>query len=153
MFIQRYLTDVQYQSADATKLSAVDGLIARPPATARSRVTNGRLVAGVDGRSSDARRFRDVSRELEAGIGGVLTEADRVLIRQAAALTVQAERQQAAIVNGEAVDADELVRLANAVARTLAAVTRKQRRGQHNGPTLAEYLAGKKNTPAVLPAP
>lgn len=62
----------------------------------RSRATNGRLLPG-DGRSAPARRFRDVVRafaaELEAA--GPISEADRSLIRRAAALTIQLEGLEA----------------------------------------------------------
>ena len=53
--------------------------------TLRSRVTNGRkLVAAVDGRSAEARRYRDLVMSLADDLGGALavTEAQRALIRQ-----------------------------------------------------------------------
>jgi hypothetical protein len=54
-------------------------------ATNRSRVTNGtQLLVGVDGRSPNGRRFRDLVRAYEAEFGSA-TEVDRNLIRQAEA--------------------------------------------------------------------
>jgi hypothetical protein len=65
-------------------------------------VTNGSaLLVGIDGRSSTARRFRDLVAAFEAEIGGNLTEVERGLVKQAAALTIRAERPQADIVNGK----------------------------------------------------
>ncbi len=115
---------------------------------ARSRVTNGkRLLEGVDGRSAPARRYRDLIAAFTADLGGEanLTEADRQLIRQAAGLSVRAEKLQADIVNGCDVDSDLLVRISNAAARLLGAVRRD--RGKNDAPSgptsLSDYLAGK----------
>src|ERR1700733_641059 len=86
----------------------------------RSRVTNGsKMVAGLDGRTAVARRFRDLQISYADDLGGaaVLTEAQRTLIAQTATLQVQAERVQAAVLNGDSVDAEQLTRLANSVAR------------------------------------
>jgi hypothetical protein len=78
--------------------------------TNRSAISNrSRLLPGIDGRSATARRFRDICYETE--IGGNVTEVERDLVRQAAGLTLRAEQLQAAIVRGEAVDNDELIRL------------------------------------------
>src|SRR5215203_5415312 len=82
--------------------------------TNRSAVTNGtRVLNGVDGRSASGRRFRDLIRDFGEPFGGLkaLTGSDRVLVKQAAALALRAESMQAAIVNGEAVDHDALIRL------------------------------------------
>jgi hypothetical protein len=75
--------------------------VARRSTTNRSAVTNGsKLLVGIDGRSPAARRFRDLIQLYETEVGGVLTEVERGLIRQAAALTIRAEQLQAAIVEG-----------------------------------------------------
>jgi hypothetical protein len=71
-------------------------------ATSRSKVSNGtRLLQNVDGRSSSARRFRDLVNAFEEEVGGPLSEVERGLIRQAAALTFKAEELQSALVKGE----------------------------------------------------
>ena len=57
-------------------------------------VTNGaKMIAGVDGRSAEARRYRDLAMSFADDCGGAasLTEAQRALVAQAAALTVQSE--------------------------------------------------------------
>ena len=64
--------------------------------TTRSRVSNrSRILPGVDGRSATARRFRDICRSYEIDFGGNVTEVERDLIRQAAALVVRSEQMQA----------------------------------------------------------
>jgi hypothetical protein len=47
-----------------------DGVAERLP-TVRSRVTNGaKMIAGVDGRSADARRYRDLAMSFADDAGG-----------------------------------------------------------------------------------
>ncbi len=127
---------------------SVDGApVAQRPLTARSRVTNGRrTLEGVDGRSASARRFRDLLESFSAEYGGVgsLNETTRALIRQAASLTIRAEQLQAAIVRGEPVDPDELIRLTNTARRTLAGIRRKEQPKV----TLSGYLATKRGDAA-----
>lgn len=86
----------------------------------RSAVTNGsKLLRGVDGRSPEARRFRDILESLRAEFKADLSEGDLALCRQAAGLTVKAEAIQATIVQGGDVDTSQLVRVTNALTRTL----------------------------------
>jgi hypothetical protein len=111
--------------------------------TNRSAVTNGtRVLDGVDGRSAGGRRFRDLIRDFSKPFGGLeaLGEGDRVLIRQAAALALRAEAMQAAIINGEAVDHDALIRLSGEARRILSSIKRRAERPK--GPALNHYLAG-----------
>lgn len=94
-----------------------------------------RGLARVDGRSAAARRFRRLCREFAADLGGEdsLTAAERALIEQAAAMTMTAQDAQAALLRGETVDTDGLVRLGNCSARLLSAlgVQRRKRRPAH----------------------
>jgi hypothetical protein len=92
------------------------------PSRQRSRITNGsKLVAAVDGRSAEARRYKDVAFSLADDLGGAagLTEAQRALVRQVAAMTVQSEKLQGAVLRGEEVDIEQLTRLSNALSRML----------------------------------
>jgi hypothetical protein len=112
--------------------------------TNRSKVTNGsKLLTGIDGRSATARRFRDLSADFarEHGGGSALSPAELGMVRQAAAITLRAEQLQAAIVRGEPVLADELIRLSSEARRILSGLRR--RHSQKAPPTLTEYLAGK----------
>ena len=75
----------------------------------RSSVSNGsRLfaVAGVDGRSLTARRFRDLIEEISNDLGGpaVLSEGQRQLIRRAASLSIMAESIEADMARDMAFD-------------------------------------------------
>lgn len=91
--------------------------------TNRSKVTNGvKLLRHLDLRSHDGRRYRDLVDAFKAEFGSGLTEGQMAPIRLAAALTVQSEAMQAAIVRGERVDREELTRLANAQTRALRAL-------------------------------
>jgi hypothetical protein len=122
--------------------------LANRPATVRSKVSNGtRLLAGVDGRSATARRFRDLIAELtiEAGGGEGLSAAERGAIRQAAAILLRAEQVQAAIVKGEPVDNDEFIRLSGEARRVLAGL--RKRAPPPPGSLLKDYLRNRTQKP------
>ena len=113
------------------------------PLTVRSAITNDPLkLRGVDGRSETARRFRDVAIALTDDCGGAdrLSEPTRLLIRQAAMLTIQVEQLQAKIVAGEDVDHEQVIRLSNVLTRVLAALGLKKCQRRDTGPSLADYL-------------
>ena len=97
----------------------------------------------VDGRTYGARRYRELSMSFADDLGGAdkLTEAQRTLVRQAATLHIQAERVQAAVLRGEAVDEEQLTRLSNALARVLAALKTRTKPASAPGQALADYLA------------
>lgn len=93
------------------------------PSRQRSALTNGaHMLAGIDGRSAQARRYRDLCMAFADELGGevAMTEAERALCRQAAALTVRSEEMQAALVRGDAVDDEQLTRLMNSASRALS---------------------------------
>jgi hypothetical protein len=109
----------------------------------RSRVTNGsKLVAGLDGRSAQARRYRDLIISYSDDLGGAdrITEAQRTLIGQAATLQIQSERVQAAVLRGEQINLEQLTRLANASTRILSRLGLKRERRDATL-DLAAYLA------------
>lgn len=117
--------------------------------TNRSAVSNrSRLLDGIDGRSASARRFRDICRAYEAEVGGNISDVDRDLIKQAAALTLRAEQLQADIVNGKPGDDDRLIRLSGTANRILSAI--KKRAAKHSAPkpTLRDHIAARRSAPA-----
>ena len=123
-------------------MSSIHASAERSP-TLRSRVTNGsQLLANVDGRTADARRYRDLCMSLADDLGGAsdLMEAQRALVRQAAAMIVQSERLQSAVLRGELVDCEQLTRLANAATRILSRLGIKRRHVDPT-PTLADVIA------------
>ena len=73
-----------------------------------------------------------------------MSEVERDLIRQAAGLTLRAEQLQGAIVRGEAVDNDELIRLSSTAKRLLDAIRAKAAKNKPTGAAaLQEYVARK----------
>jgi hypothetical protein len=100
----------------------------------RSKVSNGTrlLAADIDGRSSHARRFRDLVRAFTAELGGTLSELERGLVRQAAAIVLKTEQMQEELVRGKSVDTDELIRLSSESRRVLAAITGTGRKQRHH---------------------
>jgi hypothetical protein len=92
----------------------------------RSRLTNGsQIVADVDGRSTWARRLRDLIQLHLADLAGEASEAERSIVRRAAALTVELERMETSFaLAGEALpeQLDLYQRTANSLRRLLEAV-------------------------------
>jgi hypothetical protein len=73
-----------------------------------------RIIVGVDGRSQEARRFRDIVDVLLAEFGA---GADPVALRELAGLKLSCEVTQAALLNGDAKARSDLVRISNLVSR------------------------------------
>lgn len=94
---------------------------ARSARKARSRISNHTdlLPEIVDGRSSAARRFRDLVSAYLSDQGGLgqCSEVKIGLLRRLAAVTVQAEILEARMVNGEEVDVGTLCTLASTTVR------------------------------------
>jgi hypothetical protein len=129
-----------FEAARSTEVR--DDIVPRP-SRQRSRITNGsKLVAAVDGRSAEARRYKDVAWNLADDLGGAagLTEAQRALVRQVAAMTVQSEKLQGAVLRGEMVDVEQLTRLSNALSRMLHRLSLRKPRAKPTSP-LAEHFA------------
>jgi hypothetical protein len=118
------------------------------PARNRSRITNGAVVDG-DGRSAWGRRMRDLISLHLSDLGGAdnVSEAEKSIIRRVATLTVELERMESVFAEaGEALpdQLDLYNRTAGNMRRLLEAVG-LERRSKDVTPSLAEYLAGKKN--------
>ena len=117
------------------------------PRNLRSRITNGAdILHGIDGRLASARRYRDLTEAFRAEFGLGASEREMAAIRLAAALTVQSETLQAAIVRGERVAEEELTRALNAQARALRELRLMQKRraprpgGRHELDAIADGL-------------
>ena len=109
---------------------------------ARSRITNNvrESLVGVDGRSERARRYRDLLEGLivEFGPG----EPDN--LRALAAMKLSLEATQAAVINGDVLRSEDLVRLANVISKRERELRAKQRQREVEQPTgLRTRLAGK----------
>jgi hypothetical protein len=123
-------------------LTVVDESAATRKRKGRSRVTNHKdLLPKLDGRSSAARRFRDLVNSYIADMGGAdqCSDIKLGLLRRLAAVTVQAELIEARMINGEAVDIGTLCTLASTTVR-LSQRLGLERVAKDVGPTLADYL-------------
>jgi hypothetical protein len=98
----------------------------------RSKISNGRLLTSVDGRRAYARRFRDLVIAFEAEVGGTLGELERGLVRQAAAVSLRTEQMQEALVRGEKIDDDALIRMSGEARRILSSLSGTTRKRHHN---------------------
>ena len=117
--------------------------VATPSPTTRSRLTNGRelFLADVDGRSREARRFRDVYAALIAHLGGEehASETKRHLAKRASALIVWAEVEEAKLATGETLDVQIYTTAVNALRRLLVDLG-LERVARDVTPSLGEYL-------------
>jgi hypothetical protein len=125
----------------------VDHRVPRP----RQRATAGGIqLPRLDGRTVSARRYRDLVIAFEAEVGvGSLTESEKSLIRQAAALTLRAEELQSALVLGADIDTDLLVRLSGTAKRILGSIGAKADKNKPDGSAdLMSYVASRAAQPA-----
>jgi hypothetical protein len=109
----------------ALESSAARPVITPLPRNLRARVTNeSRMLVGIDGRSAEARRFKDLVDGFADALGGeaALTEAQRVAVRRAAELTVLSEQTRTRALRGEPVDPLALCRLEGMTARAVRAL-------------------------------
>jgi hypothetical protein len=83
-------------------LSVASTVEAETKPTARSRVTNGCTLPGVDGRSTWVRRLRDLMGLHLSDLGGeeATSEAERSIVRRASTLTVELERLELRFATG-----------------------------------------------------
>jgi hypothetical protein len=100
----------------------------------RSRLTNGACwPADLDGRSTWARRLRDLISLHTADLGGDenVSEAERAIVRRAAVLIVELERQELAFAESEGAptiaDLDAYQRASNSLRRLLQSVGLQRR--------------------------
>jgi hypothetical protein len=101
--------------------------LAGRPHTEDSRKASGRsglsnraeLLPGIDGRSTTARRFRDLVSDMIADAGGreMVSECKLQLIRRFSASCCLAERLEAVMASGRDIDASRHCVLANTSAR------------------------------------
>ena len=116
-------------------------------AVARTRVTNGReVLPGVDGRTFWARRMRDLVALHVSDLGGpeACSEAEKSIVRRAAALTIELERLEQRFARAEPddishPDLDMYSRLSNTLRRLLD-MNGLQRRSRDITPTIEQYV-------------
>jgi hypothetical protein len=115
-----------------------------PKPQAGTRKGNGAIVmAGVDGRTSQARRFKEVLSMLVQDMGGDPTEAQKAIAARAATLAVWCEQSEVAYAQGEGFDVASYTTASNAMRRLLTDLG-LERRAQDVTPDLGTYLARKR---------
>ena len=115
-----------------------------PPEFSTRRGTGAIVLAGVDGRSMMARRFREITSGIERDLGGDLTEAQRQLLARAATLACWCEDRETELARGEQFDAAEYATISNALRRLLTDLGL----GRHSKdvtPDLHSYINGRVN--------
>jgi hypothetical protein len=119
--------------------------VARAKDPQRSAIANGKLLPGVDQRSSWVRRCRELIADHLADLGGEdnASSAERSIIRRAAVLSVELEllESQFALAGQATVEQlDAYQRCASSLRRLFESIGIK-RRPKDISPTLSEYLA------------
>ena len=112
--------------------------------TARDKISNGTriLPVGVDMRTATGRRLKYLIRSFHEALGGGdISEIELAQLRQVATLTLKAEQVSAALVRGESIDADQLIRINSEIRRILQQLGVKAAAQKSAAPTnLAELL-------------
>ena len=87
------------------------------PAIAAASLSKSLVIGGreVDGRTLEARRYREICSNLRDDIGVEPSTAQWLLIQRAAGLSVQIENIETIITSGEAIDTHEYSKLINTV--------------------------------------
>lgn len=95
----------------------------------------------VDGRSSFARRYRDLVDGLMASIPGDLSEPDKLQVRNAASLQLHAEELTARMCRGEAIDPESITRAVNGANRAIARLQKGRKAPRAGASSVSDYLA------------
>lgn len=121
--------------------------------TAPARLTSRtRTVAGADGRVRGVRRVRDTELALAAEFFGcepsALLPSQRIAVSTVAALRLRLDDLRTSIATGQAIDDENLTRVANLVGRELGRLERqaalaKKAKGSGGPDALRAYLAAK----------
>jgi hypothetical protein len=118
-------------------------MIAPPKPQAGTRRGNGSsLLSGVDGRTLQARRFKEIFTNLAQDMGGDPTEAQKAIAARAATLAVWCEQAEAEFANGGELDVLAYATVSNAMRRLLSDLG-LERRAKDVTPDLASYIAAK----------
>jgi hypothetical protein len=108
----------------------------------RTRVSNRHdILPNVDGRSLIARRYRDIANAIAIDQGGAdrLSEAKLQLIRRFSAAAVLAERMEARLARGEAIDIQEHALLCSTLTRLVQRIG-VNRVAKDITPNLQDYI-------------
>ena len=128
--------------------AGLDGTLKADRGPIEGRLKPDTKIDQIDARTRAGRRFKALIRSLSDDLGADLSEAEMALVRIAAATIVRAEQLQASIVNGDAIDDAELVRLVNSTTRVIRELhALKKARGKSGPSALDQYLAARSAEP------
>lgn len=118
-----------------------------PSLTSRSAISNGSqlfISDAIDGRSKEARRFRDVLSQIMDDLGGIdhLSEGQKQLARRAALMSLECEKLEAKAVAGKEIDLEAFGKLTDRIGRVFQRLGLK-RQPKDVTPSLVQYLASK----------
>jgi hypothetical protein len=97
-----------------------------------------RLQKVADGRSTWARRHRQLAAGFAADLGSNLPAIDQALVDHAATVALEAEQMKAAQLNDEAIDLEQLVRLTNSLTRLRVELGKRAEAKVERPPTVQE---------------
>jgi len=125
-------------------MSATRTPLTPPKPQAGTRKGNGQIVlAGVDGRTGQARRFKEILATLVQDMGGDPSEAEKAIACRAATLALWCEETEVGYAQGGDFDVLTYATASNAMRRLLADLG-LQRRAKDISPSLPDYLARKR---------
>jgi len=125
-------------------MSEARSQLAPPKPQAGTRRGNGGfLLAGADGRSTRARRFKEIFSTLAQDIGGDPSEAQKAIAARAATLCVWCEQAEVAYASGGELDVLTYSTVSNAARRLLTDLGLERRARDVTPPSLHEYIATK----------
>ncbi len=106
------------------------------------RTRGGTRLPRVDGRTLAAKRYRELLEVCEAEFGAAQSSADRELFHTWATLSLLGEQMAAALVRGETIDHDALVRTSSEARRVWSALKGKAAENKPaTGPSIEELFA------------
>lgn len=112
------------------------------PNFATRQGTGSALLPGVDGRSTMARRYRELVTTISDDLGGDLPAAKQAIVNRAATLIAWCEQAEAEFARTGELDTATFTTATNTLRRLLADIG-LERQCKDVTPTLHEYLADK----------
>jgi hypothetical protein len=109
---------------------------------ATRKTSSGIPLPRFDARRRASRRYAELVLAFESEVSGELTDADRVMISQAASMSLRAEQIRESIVAGNVVDDDDAIRLASEIRRILIALKAKGSKNKPAPITMRQRLMG-----------
>jgi hypothetical protein len=113
------------------------------PAVRRGLPGKTGAVAGMDGRSREAKRLRAIVADLRARLPEPLSQEQLALLKRASELVLAAELARGRLCRGELVPIADVIKLENAADRACRALELLRRLPAAAKPSLSDYLKAK----------